>query len=89
MLDLSEAAKNVEAHFACDANVRTTGLLGKLCENLHFAVSVLLGAVLFAALFILKLPLRFDWPEFFVVYWVGFVLRSIFFAVVLCVIGLP
>jgi hypothetical protein len=48
-----------------------------------------LGAVLFAALFILRLPLRFDWPEFFVVYWVGFGLRSIFFAVVLCVIGLP
>ncbi len=62
-----EATKNAEA-FACDANARTTGLLGKLCENLHFAVSVLLGAVLFAALFILKLPLRFDWPEFLVVY---------------------
>jgi membrane-associated phospholipid phosphatase len=86
---LSEAAKNLEAHFTCDANARTSGLLGKLCENLHFAVSVLLGAVLFAALFILRLPLRFDWPEFFVVYWVGFGLRSIFFAVVLCVIGLP
>ena len=65
---MSDAAKNVEAHFACDANARTTGLLGKLCENLHFAVSILLGAALFAALFMLKLPLRFDWPEFFVVY---------------------
>jgi hypothetical protein len=29
MLDLSEAAKNVEAHFACDTNPRATGLLGR------------------------------------------------------------
>ncbi len=28
-LNLSEAAKNVEAHLACDADARATGLLGK------------------------------------------------------------
>jgi hypothetical protein len=61
----------------------------RIRENFHFGLSALLGLALLPALAWMKLPLRFDWQTYFSTYWVSLAAQSIFFAVLLYLIGFP
>jgi PAP2 superfamily protein len=56
---------------------------------LHYWVGMLLGLALVPVLRSQHLPLKFDWITLGIAYWFLLAARSIFAAVVLCLIGLP
>jgi hypothetical protein len=50
---------------------------------------ILLGLAAFVCLWVLKIPIRYDWSSFLAFYWIKLVHESIFFASVLYVLAFP
>lgn len=75
------------------ANTNTTifrtAILRPAIANLHYGVTVALAFALFPALSAAGLPTTVDWPDFLARYWLGIGIPSIFWACILCLIGLP
>lgn len=59
-----------------------------LRENGHYGLTLLLAAALTPALFLLRIPVRFAW-NVLLGDWLGLCLQSVFFAVLLYVLGFP
>ena len=55
----------------------------------HWIASVLLAILVVPAFLAVKLPLSVSWSRLLTIYWVGLSLRSVTFAVLLVIIGLP
>lgn len=59
-----------------------------LRENGHYGLTLLLAAALTPALFLLRIPVRFAW-NILLGDWLGLCLQSVFFAVLLYLLGFP
>lgn len=71
------------------ARPKQRSLVSFAALDLHWIAGLLLGVVVVPAFLFLKLPLSVNWGRLVTIYWVGLSLRSIAFAAVLLVIGLP
>jgi hypothetical protein len=61
----------------------------KLAGNLHYAVTALLAIAAIPAIHRLGLPMRLNWRNMLVFYWVGLATKSILRALLLCVLSFP
>ena len=57
--------------------------------NLHYGVTAVLAISLLPALKAAGLPTRINWSSFFLTYWVGLAIGSMFWACVLYLVGFP
>lgn len=61
----------------------------KVAGNLHYVVTALLAIAAIPAIHRLELPMRLDWRNMLVFYWVGLGTKSILRALLLCLLSFP
>jgi len=71
------------------ASAKGRGVFERLAGSFHIFATVALALALVPAFKAAGLPLRFDWPVYFKLYWISLALQSIFAAALLYVLSFP